>query len=711
MSDQIKIKINGNEIEATKGQMIIEVTDNNQVHVPRFCYHPKLSIAANCRMCMVEVKNVGKPLPACATPISDGMEIFTKTPLALTAQKGTMEFLLLNHPLDCPICDQGGECELQDMAIGHGQGKTRYELSKRVVKDKDIGTLVSTDMTRCIHCTRCVRFGDEILGQQNLGTLGRGESTRIDTFLENSLDHELSGNVIDICPVGALNSKPFRFSARSWEMTSKPSISTHDGIGTNTYVHVLRNEIKRVVPRVNETINGNWIADRDRFSYVALSSEDRVKQPHVSEPSAGKPSNWDDAIKLFTDEIISAVATSGPEAIGVIVSPNISIEEMYLIKQITEHLNIKNIDYRIKDSDFTNDHTSLNEPQFISSLKTKDMFLVVGSHLRDEVPILASQLNQYVSCGAKISIIGGSQKYLFDAEHYLSGDAFFEDVLSISSALRKIKADARGIDFPVTEYSQSHEATARSLIDAKDGVILVGQLAINSSKASILKILLGYIAKETDVDLVFLPYGANSYGAETIGLLPNKRIGNITSDDAGLNLKSMLQSPRKIYVLYGLEPQDIAMNELAMQAFSTADSVYLFSSFLPGEAVPNIKSILPIATHMESPGTYINLFGQWQTIKQAIIPADQIKEGWRVLRYIGSSIGMKQFSYQTAEEVCDELKIYKTIQHAGVAHEKTQSTQVQSNYSNDIFYESIYQRDAMLRRSDCLQKTKLDLYL
>jgi NADH-quinone oxidoreductase subunit G len=694
--------------------MIIEATDSNHVHVPRFCYHPKLSIAANCRMCMVEVKNIGKPLPACATPVSDGMEIFTKTPLALSAQKGTMEFLLVNHPLDCPICDQGGECELQDMAIGHGQGKTRYELSKRVVKDKDIGALVSTDMTRCIHCTRCVRFGDEILGQQNLGTIGRGELTKIDTFLENSLDHELSGNVIDICPVGALNSKPFRFSARAWEMMSKPSISTHDGLGTNTYVHVLRNEIKRVVPRVNESINGNWIADRDRFSYVALSSEDRVKQPQVFGSPSPEPANWDDAIKLFTDEVESVVASSGPEAVGIIVSPNTSVEEMYLIKQIADHLNINNIDYRIKDPDFVNecsDHSNLNTPQLLSSFDTKDIFVVVGSHLRDEVPILASQLNQYVDSGARVSIIGGSQKYLFNTDHYLSGDAFFEDALALVSALRNIKVDVKNMDFSLIKYSQSHEAIVKSLIEAKDGVILVGQLAISSSKASALKEVLSYIAQETNVDLVFLPYGANSYGAEIIGLLPHKKIGNTASDDVGLNLKLMLKAPRKIYILYGLEPQDITMNELAMQAFSTADSVYLLASFLPDKEVPSIKSILPIATHMESSGTYINLFGQWQTIKQAVIPGDEIKEGWRVLRYIGSKMGIKQFIYQTAKEVCDDLKLHKVGQEIPLTPEGNHAIQAESEPHNDVYYESIYQRDAMLRRSDCLQKTKLDLYL
>jgi NADH-quinone oxidoreductase subunit G len=714
MSDIVNIKINGVDAEAKKGQMIIEVTDSRKVHVPRFCYHPELSIAANCRMCMVEVKNIGKPLPACATPVAEGMEIFTKSNLAIAGQKGTMEFLLLNHPLDCPICDQGGECELQDLALGHGQGRTRYDFSKRVVKDKNVGSLVSTDMTRCIHCTRCIRFGDEILGQQNLGTVGRGEETKIDTFLENSLDHELSGNVIDICPVGALNSKPYRFSARAWEMIAKPSISIHDGIGTNTYAHVLRNEVKRVVPRVNGSINGNWIADRDRFSYVALDSKYRIKTPQIVDGLDSKDASWDEAIALFVNELNETIKENGPDAVSLIVSPNTSLEEMFLIKRIANHFHIKNIDYRIKDSDFSTSmatHAVLNTPKNLSDLSKADYFLLVGTHLRDEAPILASQINKYSKEGAKVSVVGGKQKYLFETECYLQGESFVQEVLSIASAFKKLSLNDYDIDFTLTDFTSTHNDIAKQLVEAKEGVIMVGQLAVSSPHASLLQELLVYIARQAQVSLVFLPYGANSYGAELIGLLPYKDIGGAESENTGLNLRDMLKSPRKIYILYGLEVEDLSLNDLVCQAFSTADSVYLFSSFTPLTPPSNLKAVLPIATHMELSGTYINFMGQWQNSEQVVTPPDNLKEGWRVLRFIGSQLDVSEFNYQSIEDIRSEItNIESALTNLSNEVISTKKEDIK-NFDHEIMHDSIYQRDAMLRRAECLQQAKLDIYL
>ena len=318
MSDDIvNIEVDGKPVEAKKGQMIIEVTDNIGTYVPRFCYHEKLSIAANCRMCLVEVEKAPKPMPACATPVMEGMKVFTRSPAAIAAQKATMEFLLINHPLDCPICDQGGECELQDQALGYGRDVSRYQERKRVVKDKDIGPLVSTDMTRCIHCTRCVRFGDEVTGLQQLGTTERGENMKIGTYVEASIDHELSANIIDLCPVGALNNKPYRYSARAWEMMQRSTISPHDCVGSNMNAHVLRGTIKRVVPRENELINEAWLSDRDRFSYEGIYSSDRLLRPRLKSGDDWEEVSWEEALNRLADELKSA----GGDNTGILAAP------------------------------------------------------------------------------------------------------------------------------------------------------------------------------------------------------------------------------------------------------------------------------------------------------------------------------------------------------------------------------------------------------
>ena len=353
MSDDIiKVEVDGKLIDARKGQMIIEVTDQINTYVPRFCYHEKLSIAANCRMCLVEVENDPKPIPACATPINDGMKIFTRSPKAVSAQKATMEFLLINHPLDCPICDQGGECELQDLAMGFGSDVSRYNETKRVVKDENIGPLVSTDMTRCIHCTRCIRFGEEITGLQELGAIDRGEVMEIRTYVEQALDHELSSNIIDVCPVGALNNKPYRYSARPWEMTQIASISPHDCVGSNLYTHVLRGTVKRIVPKINEDINENWISDRDRFSYEGIYSGDRLKEPILKNKGKWGHISWEKTINLLSDKLKNCK----PDKIGILASPNTTLEEGFLLTELADQLKTSNIDHRLRQKDFNDQH-------------------------------------------------------------------------------------------------------------------------------------------------------------------------------------------------------------------------------------------------------------------------------------------------------------------------------------------------------------------
>ncbi|MDH3768510.1 MAG: NADH-quinone oxidoreductase subunit NuoG, partial [Gammaproteobacteria bacterium] len=417
--DDIKIEVNGVPMSARKGQMIIQVTDPAGVYIPRFCYHDKLSIAANCRMCLVEVEKAPKPLPACATPVTDGMKVFTKSAAAIAAQKATMEFLLINHPLDCPICDQGGECELQDLAMGFGRDVSRYNERKRVVADKDIGPLVSTDMTRCIHCTRCVRFTEEIAGLQELGTLGRGENMEIGTYIERSVDHELSGNVIDLCPVGALNSRPFRFRARSWEMMQQATVSPHDSVGSNLFAHTMHGKLLRVVPRPNEALNETWIADRDRFSYAGIYTDDRLETPVFRVDGEFRPTDWATALQRVATRL-GETAKEG--SLGVLAAPGATLEEHYLLQKLARDLGSNNIDHRLHAMDLGDDD---NDPPFpwlgaaVAELESADAVLVVGSHIRHEVPVLAHRLRKAGLAGSQINFLNPAGfEYLFPVHEY-----------------------------------------------------------------------------------------------------------------------------------------------------------------------------------------------------------------------------------------------------------------------------------------------------
>ena len=444
--DQINIEVDGKSVKAKKGQMIIEATDEHGSYVPRFCYHSKLSIAANCRMCLVEVEKAPKPLPACATPVADGMKIFTKSPFAIAAQKATMEFLLINHPLDCPICDQGGECELQDLAMGYGRGVSRYNDNKRVVKDKDIGPLVSTDMTRCIHCTRCVRFGEEITGAQELGTVQRGENMKIDTYIEKSIDHELSANIIDLCPVGALNNKPYRYSARSWEMIQHETIAPHDCVGSNLYAHVLRGRIKRIVPRENEAINETWISDRDRFSYEGIYSPDRLKNPKLKVKNEWKDIPWEQALNVVVEQINA----TDKDQISLLASPSSTTEEFYLLSKIAQGLSVKNLDHRLRRTDFSDQDNDPVAPWLgtsISEIENCKSIVLVGSEIRKEAPIIAHRIRKSALNGSQVSFINSQlSDYFFDVSSFMSGD-ILESLCTLVSALKiKLSNGAASIE-------------------------------------------------------------------------------------------------------------------------------------------------------------------------------------------------------------------------------------------------------------------------
>ena len=480
--DQVNIEVNGIPLKARKGAMIMQVTDAADVYIPRFCYHSKLTVAANCRMCLVEVEKAPKPLPACATPVMEGMKVFTRSPKAVAAQRATMEFLLINHPLDCPICDQGGECELQDLAMGYGRDISRFSERKRVVKDENIGPLVSTDMTRCIQCTRCVRFGLEIQGFPQLGTTGRGEHMRIDTYVEQSLDHELSANIIDLCPVGALNNKPFRYHARAWEMTQSALVSPHDGFGTNIYGHVLRGRMMRVVPRENEEINETWIADRDRFGFEGMYSPERATQPMVRVDGVLQPVDWEVALTAAAEGLQKAGAAHGAASLGFLASPSATVEEMYLLAQVARGLGSNNVDHRLRQLDFRGGEREGVFPNLglkIADVEVLEGVLVVGSNLRHEMPLLAHRIRKAaVHRGARVAFLNPRKyDFLFPVAGY-SAD---QDLVSGLAAVVRAAAAAAGKPVPsgVREaaVNDAHRALAAVLGHGQRRAIFLGALA------------------------------------------------------------------------------------------------------------------------------------------------------------------------------------------------------------------------------------------
>jgi NADH-quinone oxidoreductase subunit G len=514
-SDLVNVEVNGVPVKGRKGAMIIHVTDANGAYVPRFCYHDKLPIAANCRMCLVEVEKAPKPLPACATPIAEGMKIFTHSPKALGAQKATMEFLLINHPLDCPICDQGGECELQDLAVGYGRSISRYAERKRVVKDKNLGPLVSTDMTRCIHCTRCVRFGQDVAGIQELGTTGRGENMEIGTFIEKSVDHELSGNIIDLCPVGALNSKPFRFSARAWEMTQQPLVSPHDGVGSNLYGHVLRGRLMRVVPRPNEAINETWIADRDRFSYEGIYSDERVHKPLLRNADGSwSEADWETALEA----VAKGLRANGE--LGVLAHPSSSVEELYLLSRLADGLGTANIDHRLRQRDFRDQSGDPLQPSLglpIAAVEKLGALLVIGSNLRAEVPVLAHRVRKAARAGASVSFLNPvAYDYLFPvAQNLAVAPAEWVRMLAgvLSAALSgATPTDAIAALLRDVHSTDAQAAIARALQKGEQRALWLGALAIGHNDYATVRVLAREIARVTGASFGELAEGSNAAG-------------------------------------------------------------------------------------------------------------------------------------------------------------------------------------------------------
>ncbi len=721
MTDKtVTIEINGVPVEARAGQMLIEVTDREDAYVPRFCYHEKLTVAANCRMCLVEVEKAPKPMPACATPVMDGMKVFTRSAAAIAAQKATMEFLLINHPLDCPICDQGGECELQDLAMGFGRGVSRYTERKRVVKDKNLGPLVSTDMTRCIHCTRCVRFGQEIAGLQELGTTGRSEDMEIGTYIERSVDHELSGNIIDLCPVGALNNKPYRYSARAWEMVARPLVSPHDCAGSNLFGHVLRGTLKRVVPRDNESINETWISDRDRCSYEGVYSPERLTVPMVKTDQEWSEVSWSRAIAASRDALRASVEHEG-EALGVLVSPNATVEEMYLLNRIARHLGSHNIDHRLRTRDFRDQGADAIWPALgvsIAGLEECDGVLVVGSNLRREVPIIAHRIRKAAVKGAAVGFVN-PVAYEFHFPRAAHVEAPLATLAQSLTAVLGAALEIGGGATPATvrtivgatDCDDSHRAAARVLLEKERGLLLVGQMALRHPGFADIRAVAAALCEVTGATLGYLPEGANAAGAALAGVLPHRGLGGHATERAGLDANAMMAAPRHAYILFGLEPShDLADGALAEQALKAADSVVCFASYVTESLLECADVLLPISTFAETAGTFINVEGVWQSFDAAAEPVGDTREGWRVLRVLGNELDLPACEYQQAADVREALKgelgdLVPDTRYAGQFEPSLDATECDAA-ALDV---PIYSVDGIVRRGSALQETSAAL--
>jgi len=704
-TDLVTIEVDGREIEARKGEMIIQATDRADIEIPRFCYHRKLSIAANCRMCLVDVEKAPKPLPACATPVAPGMKVFTRSKRARDAQRGVMEFLLINHPLDCPICDQGGECELQDLAMGYGRSISRFTERKRVVKDKNLGPLVSTDMTRCIHCTRCVRFLEEIAGTAELGGIGRGEKTEISTFIERNIESEMSGNIIDLCPVGALTNKPFRFSARAWEMSARPYVGTHDCVGSNLYYHVRAGRIMRAVPRDNEDVNECWLADRDRYSHFGLNADDRVTTPRIKVDGAWREVDWDTALDRAAELVGGVVREHGAEQVGVLASPRATSEEHLLLASMAEALGTPHRDHRLRVADERDRNLGrarMDRPS--RDLSKADAVFMVGSYLRHDQPILNYRVRMAWRNGASVMDLNPlAWKFPFDLRQRLivAPQHMVETLARVAHAayeLRGQSAPDSALGKFISERSPEPAARdiAKALAEADAGVLLMGDEALFHPQAGTLRALADEIARVLDVALMALPGPANSEGAWQAGMVP--------AED-GWSAARQLREGRKAFLLHDLEPGfDVADPAAAGGALGQADAVIAICAFAGTDLTDHADVLLPLAPAPEVEGSYVNLDGQRQWLKPAAKAPAQARPGWKILRVLGERLALDGFDFSLLAEVDQKLDRASAPEFAPYAPD---SVDVAGN--DDGLWRAgpvpMFSTDSLARRSDALQQS------
>lgn len=703
----LEIEIDGKPLQVEDGSTIIDAAHKAGTYIPHFCYHKKLSIAASCRMCLVEVEKAPKPMPACATPVTNGMKVFTHSNMAVKAQKGVMEFLLINHPLDCPICDQGGECQLQDLAVGYGAGKARYEEEKRVVVNKDLGPLVSTDMTRCINCTRCVRFTQEIAGYMELGQAYRGDRAEIMPFVKTTVNSELSGNIIDLCPVGALTSKPFRFSARTWELSRRKSISPHDGVGSNLIVQVKHDKVYRVLPLENEAVNECWLADRDRFSYEALNSEARLTRPLVKQDGKWTEVDWNVALDYVSHALRDVAKQHGGSAIGALLSPHATLEEMYLAQKVLRGLGCENIDTRLRQVDFSDDDKRQGTPWLgmqLAELAKLDRVLLVGSFLRKDQPLLAQRLRQAAKRGAKISVIHSAGDDLL-MKIFAKAIAAPSQLPALLGQVLKAAAEIKGVvmDSAVADLSVTTEAKkiAESLCSATNGAVLLGNFAVQHEQASTLKALAQQLSKITGVRFGFLPGAANEVGAYIAKAVPGA---------AGLNAQTMLKNPRRAYVVLGAEPElDCADGAAALEAFKQAQTVIVMSPFKSASALAYADVILPVSPFTETSGTFVNGEGRVQSFHAVVKPLGETRPAWKVLRVLGNLLDQADFEYNSSEEVRQAVLGDKPEFVAGLSNATNAVIgRLAGNAAQGLERVTdvpVYFADPLVRRAASLQKT------
>ena len=726
--DTVTIEIDGRACEARKGAMVIEVADEAGITIPRFCYHKKLSVAANCRMCLVEVERAPKPLPACATPVMDGMKVFTISPTARDAQRSVMEFLLINHPLDCPICDQGGECELQDLAMGYGRGVSRFTERKRVVPDKNLGPLIATDMTRCIHCTRCVRFGSEVAGLTELGATGRGEDMRIGTFIERSVDSELSGNVIDVCPVGALTSKPFRFRARAWEMVQREGVAAHDAVGSNIYVHVRRGRLLRVVPRENEAVNEVWLSDRDRFSYEGLYAQDRLLRPRIrGEDGTWRDVEWEIALDAAAREIRAVLDAEGPDGIGALASPVATTEEHYLLQALVRGLGGANLDHRLRQTDFSDQDESPVWPWLgidLAELERVDAALLIGSNVRKEQPLVGLRVRKAALAGASVFTVNPiDYAFNFDlAGRIVVSPDRMEDELAGVARAAAADNEAEGEGGSTVEPTAAQRAAAAGLAAAERAVVLLGSAAAAHPRAAELRALARNIARRTGARLGALSDGPNGAGAALAGMLPHRGPGGAAAPSAGLDAAAMLDAKLSAYLLLGTEPEfDCANSEAALTALEGARSVVALTGYVSPAMEAYASVLLPIGLFTETPGTFYNAEGRRQRYEAATTPPGEARPAWRILRVLANRLGVDGFDHEGIEDVRAEAdaRVGEVVQPdnlagpepradagtglaAGEGEEETDSDAFRLWRVGEV---PLYAVDPLVRRAGALQRT------
>ena len=699
----LEIEIDGRKLEVAEGSTIMDAAHKVGIYIPHFCYHDKLSIAANCRMCLVQIEKAPKPMPACATPVTNGMKVATRSEQAVAAQKGVMEFLLINHPLDCPICDQGGECQLQDLAVGYGSSGSRYDELKRVVNNKNLGPLISTDMTRCIHCTRCVRFGQEIAGIMEMGMIGRGEHSEIISFIGKTVDSELSGNVIDLCPVGALTSKPFRYSARTWELTRHPSVSPHCGLGSNITVQVKQNRVMRVLPRPNEEINECWISDRDRFAYEGLNSSDRLVKPMIRQDGKWVEVGWQVALEFTANGLKQVRERHGAAQIGALATAQQTVEELYLLQKLARGLGSNNVDFRTRQADFSADDKIVPWLGMrIAEVSALDRVLVVGSTLRKDHPLLAQRLRQAAKNQLQVNVLNPVDDDLLMRvanKAIVAPSQLVSTLAQVAKAAATIKCVALSAELSGVEVGDPARRIAENLASGGAVAIFLGNLAQHHPEASKLHAAAQLLADVLGAKVGFLGEAANSVGGYLANALPR----------GGANALQMITSPLKAYLLLGVEPEfDCHDASQAMSAMKQAEFVVALSSY-QHKALDYAQVLLPVAPFTETAGTFVSTEGRAQSFRGVVLPLAETRPAWKVLRVLGNLLGVPGFDFDSSDGVLAEALGNDGIApllNNRLAHVTIGLPGGAAGGIERIGEVPIYQADAIVRRAAALRLTR-----